>query len=178
MKELMFKLGEKEALASFSCLSLVFSILIAKFVFYFSYMEPDSTSYLFQAKIFASGKLWLPPSPDFGFSSSAHINILNGKWYSKYPFGNALILSLGVLIHAPWIVAPFLSAMTLIFIYFLIKETYNKNLSFIAPLMVLFSPAFLMMSGFWMSENTSRFFLALFILFLIKSGSTTLKCGV
>jgi len=132
-------------------------------------MEPDSTSYLFQAKIFASGKLSLPPPPDYGFSSSPHINILNNKWYSKYPFGNALMLSLGVLIHAPWIIAPMLSALTLIAIYFMIKEVYGEKLPFIVLVLALFSPAFLMLSGLWMSENTSRFFLALFLLFLFKS---------
>ncbi len=160
---------EKRTLAFFFAISLLASVLIARFVYYFSYMEPDSTSYLFQAKIFADGKLSLPPPPDFGFSSSPHINILNGKWYSKYPFGNALILSLGVLTHTPWIIAPLLTAFTVIVVYFLIKEIYNRELSFITITLVILSPAFLVISGLWMSENTSRFFLALFVLFLVKS---------
>jgi hypothetical protein len=159
----------RRILVFFFLLSLTLCLLVARFVFYFSYMEPDSTSYLFQAKIFASGRLSLPPPPDYGFSSSPHINILNGKWYSKYPFGNALILSLGVIIHAPWIVAPLLSTLTLMVIYFIIKEIYGKNLSIVAMLLTLFSPAFLIMSGLWISENTSRFFIALFLLFLLKS---------
>jgi len=73
----------------------ILSLLLSWLYFDLSYFEPDTVSYLFQAKLFARGKLCLPAPPEYGFSPSPHINILNGKWYSKYPFGNALMLTPG-----------------------------------------------------------------------------------
>ena len=150
-------------------LSFLFTTLLSKIYFDFSYFEPDTTSYLFQAKIFARGKLYLDPPPEFGFSSSPHINILNGKWYSKYPFGNALLLTLGVLINAPWIVPTLIPAITLILIYLLVKEIYSVQTAMFATILLMISPAFAIMGATWFSEYANRFFLALFLLFLIKS---------
>ena len=160
---------EKVFLSVTFVLTFLFTTLLSKIYFDFSCFEPDTTSYLFQAKIFARGRLYLDPPPEFGFSPSPHINILNGKWYSKYPFGNALLLAFGVLINAPWIVPTLISAITLILIYFLVKEIYNVRTAMFTIILTMISPAFVIMGATWFSEYASRFFLALFLLFLIKS---------
>jgi len=85
-------------------LGTVLSIVLSGLYFHFSYFEPDTVSYLFQAKLFAHGKLCFSAPPEYGFSSSPHINILNDKWYSKYPFGNAFMLMFGVFMNAPWVI--------------------------------------------------------------------------
>ena len=87
-----------------SILGVLLSVLLSGIYFQFNYFEPDTVSYLFQAKLFSEGKLSVPAPPEHGFSSSPHINVLNGKWYSKYPFGNALMLMFGVFINAPWLI--------------------------------------------------------------------------
>ena len=137
--------------------------------FRFSYFEPDTASYLFQAKTFAQGRLSFPAPPEQGFSSSAHINVYNGKWYSKYPFGNALMLTLGVLVRAPWLVPALLTGFTILLLYLIVRDAYGR----IIALLRLISPGTLGIGSTWFSESVSRFYLAIYLFALIW----TLKGG-
>ena len=160
-----------------SILGVLLSVLLSRVYFQFSYFEPDTVSYLFQAKLFAEGKLSVPAPPEHGFSSSPHINILNGKWYSKYPFGNALMLTFGVLMNAPWLIPALATGGALFLLYFLVKEMHReregsptgKTVALIAIVLGLISPATLGMGSTWFSEPVSRFFLALYLFALIRT---------
>ncbi len=152
-----------------SILGVLLSVLLSGIYFHFSYFEPDTVSYLFQAKLFAEGKLSVPAPPEHGFSSSPHINILNGKWYSKYPFGNALMLTFGVLINAPWLIPALATGGALFLLYLLVREMDGNPVALIAVVLGLISPATLGMGATWFSEPVSRFFLALYLFALIKT---------
>lgn len=152
-----------------SILGVLLSVLLSGIYFHFSYFEPDTVSYLFQAKLFAEGKLSVPAPPEHGFSSSPHINILNGKWYSKYPFGNALMLTFGVLINAPWLIPALATGGALFLLYLLVREMDGNSVALIAVVLGLISPATLGMGATWFSEPVSRFFLALYLFALIKT---------
>jgi hypothetical protein len=158
----------RKLIVSFICiLGVIFSIILSWVYFRFSYFEPDTTSYLFQAKIFAKGKLCYDAPPEYGLSSSPHVNILNGKWYSKYPFGNALMLMFGVFFNAPWIIPAIATGLALLLLYLIVRETYGTNIALIAIILGLISPATLGMSSNWFSESVSRFYLAIYVLGLI-----------
>ena len=152
-----------------SILGVLLSVLLSGIYFHFSYFEPDTVSYLFQAKLFAEGKLSVPAPPEHGFSSSPHINILNGKWYSKYPFGNALMLTFGVLINAPWLIPALATGGALFLLYLFVREMDGNSVALIAVVLGLISPATLGMGATWFSEPVSRFFLALYLFALIKT---------
>ncbi len=158
-----------------SILGVLLSVILCGIYFQFSYFEPDTVSYLFQAKLFTEGKLSFPAPPEHGFSSSPHINILNGKWYSKYPFGNALMLMFGVFINAPWLIPALATGGALLFLYLFIKEIYgdiHSGLALIAAVLALISPATLGMGSTWFSEPVSRFYLSVYLFALLK----TLNC--
>ena len=158
-----------------SILGLLLSVLLCGIYFQFSYFEPDTVSYLFQAKLFAEGKLSVPAPPEHGFSSSPHINVLKGKWYSKYPFGNALMLMFGVFINAPWLIPALATGGALFLLYLFVKEIYggiHNGIALIAAVLALISPATLGMGSTWFSEPVSRFYLSLYLLALLR----TLKC--
>ena len=158
-----------------SILGLLLSVLLCGIYFQFSYFEPDTVSYLFQAKLFAEGKLSVPAPPEHGFSSSPHINVLNGKWYSKYPFGNALMLMFGVFINAPWLIPALATGGALLLLYLFVKEIYGNihpGIALVAAVLALISPATLGMGSTWFSEPVSRFYLSLYLLTLLR----TLNC--
>ena len=158
-----------------SILGVLLSVLLCGIYFAFSYFEPDTVSYLFQAKLFAEGKLSFPAPPEHGFSSSPHINIFNGKWYSKYPFGNALMLMFGVFINAPWLIPALATGGALLFLYLFVKEIYggiHNGIALLAAVIGLISPATLGMGSTWFSEPVSRFYLSLYLFALLK----TLNC--
>lgn len=158
-----------------SILGVLLSVLLCGIYFQFTYFEPDTVSYLFQAKLFAEGKLSVPAPPEQGFSSSPHINVFKGKWYSKYPFGNALMLMFGVFINAPWLIPALATGGALLLLYLFVKEIYGNihpGIALIAAVFGLISPATLGMGSTWFSEPVSRFYLSLYLLALLR----TLKC--
>lgn len=145
------------------------SILLGWIYFKFSYFEPDTVSYLFQAKIFERGKLSYPAPPECGFSSSPHINIHNGKWYSKYPFGNAFMLMFGEFFNAPWIIPAIFTGLALLLLYLIVLKSYDSKVALIAIILGLISPATLGMGCNWFSESVSRFYLAIYVLGLMMT---------
>ena len=155
-----------------SILGVLLSLVLCGIYFQFSYFEPDTVSYLFQAKLFAEGKLSFPAPPEHGFSSSPHINVLNGKWYSKYPFGNALMLMFGVFINAPWLIPALATGGALLFLYLFVKEIYGEihnGIALTTAVLALISPATLGMGSTWFSEPVSRFYLSLYLFALLKT---------
>ncbi|RKU29958.1 hypothetical protein C6497_05135 [Candidatus Poribacteria bacterium] len=152
-----------------SIFGVLLSIILSGIYLDFSYFEPDTVSYLFQAKLFASGKISMPEPPEYGLSSSPHINILNGKWYSKYPFGNALMLMFGVFVNAPWLIPALATGGALYLLFLLLRETYGKPIAIIAVVVALISPATAGMGSTWFSEPVSRFYLTLFLFTLVRT---------
>ncbi len=169
-----------------SILGVILSVILSGIYLNFSYFEPDTASYLFQAKLFAKGKISIPvppqtingeitiepngkPMPEYGFSPSPHINMLNGKWYSKYPFGNALMMMFGVFINAPWLIPALATGGALFLLFLLVKDTYGKQIALIAAVIALISPATAGMGSTWFSEPVSRFFLTLFLFTLVRT---------
>ena len=111
----------------------------------------------------------MPAPAEHGFSSSPHINILNGKWYSKYPFGNALMLMFGVFVNAPWLIPALATGGALFLLFLLIKQTYGRPIALIAAVIALISPATAGMGATWFSEPVSRFYLALYLFALVRT---------
>lgn len=65
----------------------------------------DEIIQVFQARIFATGKLWLPP-PQFPEFTSSMLLIDSGKVYGQFPAGGPAMLALGSLLGREWIVGP------------------------------------------------------------------------
>lgn len=169
-----------------SILGVLLSVILSGIYLNFSYFEPDTASYLFQAKLFAQGKISIPvppqtingeitiepngnPMPEYGFSPSPHINMLNGKWYSKYPFGNALMMMFGVFINAPWLIPALATGGALFLLFLLVRDTYGRQIALIAAVIALISPATAGMGSTWFSEPVSRFYLTLFLFTLVRT---------
>lgn len=145
-------------------LCALFSVLIGSACFHLMPHNADTAAYLFQAQLFSHGKLYLPAPPELGFVSSSHLNVHDGMLYSKYPFGNSLLLTLGVLLGIPWIVPTLLTALTLALVYLTTQEIQpDKRIAWVAVVLGLISPAMLGIGSLTLSEPVSRFFLGLFL---------------
>ena len=161
-------------------IGVLLSAGLSGFYFDFSPFEADTASNLFQARLFAQGKLAADAPPDFGFSPSPHINIHDGRWYSKYPFGNALALAPGVLVGAPWLIPALATGASLLFLFLLIRAVHGPRVGLLAALLGLVSPMTLGIGATMFSEPVSRFFLALYLwtLFRALRGGTLLHAVI
>ncbi|MGB2844297.1 MAG: glycosyltransferase family 39 protein, partial [Candidatus Aminicenantaceae bacterium] len=146
----------------------IFTNLFSYFIFNHIPRVHDEIDYLFQAKIFKSGRLYVPsPCAKESFDFPHMVN--NGKWYSQYTPGYPFLLLLGLLIQAPWLINPILASLSIILFYLLGKEIYNSKVGILAAFMGTISIWFLLMSSTMMSHTSGLFFITFFLYFLFRS---------
>jgi hypothetical protein len=168
--------------------TFVVTNLVSLLVFQHMPHIQDSIAQVFQARIFASGRLYLPamPFPDF-FDYTHVINIPGstghpasgfavegwpgaaGRWYSQYPFLHPLLLALGVLVGMPWVINPLLGALTAPAIYLLGRELYDERTGRVAALLSCLSPFLFNMSAEYMNHTSALLFVTLFLLFYART---------
>ena len=146
----------------------IFTNLFSFFIFDHVPRVHDEIDYLFQAKIFKSGKLYVPsPCAKESFDFPHMVN--NGKWYSQYTPGYPFLLLLGLFINAPWLINPLLAALSIFLFYFLGKEIYSPKVGILAAVLGTISIWFLLMSSTMMSHTSGLFFISFFLYFLFRS---------
>ncbi|MFO7652091.1 MAG: hypothetical protein R6X13_12225 [bacterium] len=151
---------------------LVVSALAAVLVFERIPHVQDSIAQLFQARIFAAGRLWLE-SPGFAdFFDYGHA-VNDGRWYSVYPFLHSLALVPGVLAGAPWLVNPLFGAGFAALAYALGREAYGERTGRAAALLACASPWLWAMSGEYMNHASALVLLTGFLVL----GLRTLRTG-
>jgi 4-amino-4-deoxy-L-arabinose transferase-like glycosyltransferase len=139
----------------------------------------DEITQVFQARIFASGRLWAqaPPLPDLisHFSVLAH----DGKWHAAAPPGHALVMSPFVAAGIPWLYPPVLAALAFLAITALIDRIDGRRTALLAGLLLLTSPWFWSMGSTYMSHLPAALWLACFLACLVRarSGSARAAAG-
>ena len=89
----------------------------------------DDYSYMYQAKLFASGKLYAEDpiyDPALPFHDCVETYCLRddqGHRFSKYPPGWPALLAVGVKLRAPWLVDPLLGALL---VFLMLKYTEQQ----------------------------------------------------
>ena len=137
---------------SFGAAALMLTALVASFVLERIPHVQDSVTYLFQAETLALGRLWVPAPAIPEFFAQEFILARDGMWFGKYTPGWPLLLALGVLADAPWLVSPVLAAITVTLTYLAGRRMYGGGVAALAAILMLFSPFFLLMSGEMMAH--------------------------
>ncbi len=164
IKEAVFSLSKRKLLGGVFLMVFFTINLISYKVFHHYPHIFDSTSQLFQAKIFLGGKLTAEaPQPRKFFSYN---NVIldtdgRGRWYSQYPPGHAFLLFLGLLINAPWLINPLFGSLSVILLYFLGRELYGEATGRLCLFLGAVSPFLLFMSSEFMNHTTAGFFIIL-----------------
>jgi len=120
----------------------------------------DSYSYLFQAKVFASGKLFAADPGLAAFDIPWTVKH-QGRGFSQYSPGWPLLLALGVLAHAPALVNPLAGLLSYIVIFLLVQEMAGRRYAKLAVLFCLLSPFYLFLSASFMSHTSFLLFSSL-----------------
>ncbi len=117
----------------------------------------DETAYIFQAKVFAQNRLFVPtPANDRAFWTPFVVDY-EGRRFGKYPPGWPLLFSVGVRPGAPWLVNSLLAATTLGLIGWLGRKLYGNTTGLLAAGLGLVTPGFLLLSGSMLSHPASLF---------------------
>ncbi|HQR44794.1 MAG TPA: glycosyltransferase family 39 protein [Thermoanaerobaculia bacterium] len=115
----------------------------------------DAVSYAFQARVFASGHLFLPPPPVPEAFSVGNIVLTESRWAGKYPPGFPLLLSAGYLLGSPWLVNPLLLGLAVLGVYRLGRALYDAPTGLLAALLLSVSPFALLYGGTYLSHPST-----------------------
>lgn len=91
------------------------------------------------------------------------------RWYSQFPPGYTLLLAIGHIIHAPWLINPLLGAGTVAVVYLLGREMFSHGIGLGAALLTAFCPLFIFYSSEFLSHATGLFFSVLFCFFFVRA---------
>jgi hypothetical protein len=114
----------------------------------------DEISYLLQARIFASGH-WVAPSPPSEPAFQQLHVIVSPVLASKYPPGHSLLLAVGALVNAPWLVPVVLAGVSGGVLYLLLAECGSTFAALCGWAYWLGDPLALRFRPAYYSENTS-----------------------
>ena len=108
-------------------------------VIYFAFTQQfpisgDDYSYMYQAKLFAAGKLYAE-DPLYDRANSLHncvatscIKDFHGHRFSQYPPGWPVLLAVGVALGVPWVVNPLLGALLVFLMLRYVERHMGKEL--------------------------------------------------
>lgn len=133
----------------------------------------DSASYLLAAKAIASGHLRVPIDPalapffEFGLFFEHREGFLYPLVPGLYFAGHPALLALGVLLHAPWIVNPISSGITLGLLFLLCRELFGTSTGILAVALGAISPFARFQSASMMSHPSALLFITATLLGLV-----------
>ncbi|NDJ54717.1 MAG: phospholipid carrier-dependent glycosyltransferase [Chloroflexi bacterium] len=113
----------------------------------------DEMTYLFQARTYAEGALWVP-APSGPFFTPFVVDV-DGRWIGKYPVGWPAVLAQGERWGLGWLVNPLLATLTILLIYLLSRDLFDRQVGLLAGLLALSSPFFLIQSSSYMSHSAA-----------------------
>jgi hypothetical protein len=115
----------------------------------------DEMAQLFQARVFVSGRLAAPaPEPAAAFLI-AHTWITNAGWASLYPPAHPLMLALGMVLRAEWLVPAVLGGVSVALVYLVAKGLYGPKTARTAAFLWAASSWVMFMSASYMNHVTA-----------------------
>ena len=116
---------------------------------------PDEVAYLFQAKTYAHGRVYLDPPPAPELFRQFLIMVHDGKWFSVFPPGWPLVLALGVIAGVPWILNPLLSGAGVLLAYAVVRRVHRSSTALLAALLLATSPLYVTVGATYMAHPLS-----------------------
>jgi len=144
--------------------------LIARYVLHYVPLTDDENTYIFMAKIIASGQVTLPSHQAMEFFDNVFV-INNGQWFGQFQFGFPAVLAAGYLLGHPYLPVILLSAFIPGFIYLTAREAYNPRAALAAGLLALGSPYYLAMSSTLLAHSVTLLFLSVSAWFCVRTGN-------
>ena len=169
-----FKDHLKQTYILFFPIVLFFALSIASSYYFFNLKTVLVTENagLFQAEIFARGKLYAPAPPqevhDLIAKHPTCFLYRNNKWYGHNDPGQPLILSIGVIMGAPWLINPIMGLITLIVLFNLSKILVDERFAYIVVFIAPLSPLFVLIFSNHMGHAGTTLFLTLFLFYFLK----------
>ncbi|MDE3061326.1 MAG: hypothetical protein KGJ06_09975, partial [Pseudomonadota bacterium] len=124
----------------------------------------DTEGQYVHAKYLAMGHLtWTAPPLSYFYYIPMSVDI-DGRWYSQYQPLHVMVIALGHLLHAPWMVNPTEGALALVVTYLLARRVTDETTARLAAALMLGCQMVLFMSSEYMNHASALLCTTLFLL--------------
>ena len=113
---------------------------------------PDSVTYLLQARWILAGDLWGSVSSLQDHLNVPYTYVVGERWLGHYPPGWPLLLAIGLVIGAPWLIAPVLGGLFVILLYLTGREVDGPVTGLLAATLGVLSPMARLIFGCMLSH--------------------------
>ncbi len=131
----------------------------------------DENAYVFMARVFASGRLYLPSMPaeirPF-FDNQFIIN--DGKWYGIYFPGHPLVLALGALVGAERWIPSLVTALTVVMGFLVARRIFGARAAALSALLFPVTVYMVLPSATLLAHSTAALALLTFVYGAIRIG--------
>ena len=115
----------------------------------------DEMAQLIHAGAFAAGRLALPiPEPAQAFLTG-QTWVTDAGWVSQYPPGHIVLLAVGRMVRAAWLVNPVLAGVGAVCVFFVARGLYGRRVARVAAFLWVVSAWVLFMSAGYMNHVTA-----------------------
>jgi hypothetical protein len=129
----------------------------------------DEQADFFQARVFAAGLLAAPEAPNKDAFFIPFVVVRGGLRFAKYTPGYPLVLALGVLLGAPWVINALASALALLGVFLLGRDLFDADAGLLAAALGAVSPAFVILSGTYLPHPVTMAALVFFAWALLRA---------
>jgi len=131
------------------------AVLVMRNVFAANPHLVDEIAQLFHARVFAAGRLAAPPPQPTGAFLVTHTWITHAGWISQYPPGHTVLLTMGLLARAEWLVNPLQAGLSLVLVYWVTRGLYGRRTALAAATLWAVSAWVMFMSGTYLNHVTA-----------------------
>jgi hypothetical protein len=107
----------------------------------------DGFAQLFQARILLAGRLWAEAPPEVPSFATLHMVFGPDRWYSQYPFGQALVLAGGLALGAWWLLNPLFCVGLVVATYRVAAWATDEATARLTTVLFVLSPFVVAVSG-------------------------------
>lgn len=119
------------------------------------FVPGDEDEYLFQARIFARGRITAPAPPQAESFWAPGLLVHGGRWFGHHQPGHSLLLAMGVLLGAPGLVPALCSGLATLLLSLTAQKISGHDAGILTGLLALSSPMVLLTGATLVSETTS-----------------------
>ncbi|RJP17799.1 MAG: hypothetical protein C4520_15630 [Candidatus Abyssobacteria bacterium SURF_5] len=167
VQRVVFGSRRNRFLATSALLVFLATNAVSSFQFRHLPILPEEVGYLFQARIFSDGGIYAEAPLLAEFFAFGNI-IMSDKWFLPAPPGFPLLLAVGLLVGAPWIVNPIFAAASCVLLFLCARKMYGEDIARGSAILMILSPFILFLLSLYLPYSPLIFFHLLGVYLLTK----------
>jgi len=132
-----------------ACALIAFALAAATswFAFARQWVSADEAVAIWHGRLILSGHLSVPADPDPVFFAGFDVPAAGARWYSPVPIGGPMLMALGDLLHAQWLVGPVLTGVSVAAFFAFVARAYDDRTARLSTVVLIYAGPLVLMGA-------------------------------